>query len=158
MTIFLIAVLCLCVAAFVLLPFRAPSAAGAAAFADANQAVGRKGLLEKQRALSRQLQDLEFDNSLGKIGGDDFDRWSADLNAQLTTIKTQLSQSAPQQNEAKSSTRTENFDLEAEVLVARARRKRVRQNAAATEFWTCSCGRSMSDADKFCASCGAPRS
>lgn len=158
MTFFLIVVLCLAIAVFVFSPLRAPSAAGAAAFTNAKETVGRKSLVEKQRALSRQIQDLEFDNSLEKINGDDFNRWRNDLNEQLTTIKSQLSQSAPQ-SEAKSSTRSDaDFDVETEILVARARRQRAIQSAVSVNCWTCSCGRAMSDADRFCASCGAARS
>lgn len=158
MAIFLIFALCLAVAAFVLLPLRAASAVNATAFQDARENSGRKTLVEQQRTLSRQIKDLEFDNSLGKLDAADYDQWRTDLNERLTSVKTRLQEAPPATSSARSSTRYSDFDLEAEILIARARRKRAVQSLSPENSWTCACGRTMSDEDRFCASCGSARS
>jgi cytochrome c biogenesis factor len=44
-------------------------------------------------------------------------------------------------------------EAEAEIAVARAKLRRAQNGAG----WRCECGRTMTDADRFCADCGAPR-
>ncbi len=153
MTPFLIIVLCLLSAAFVLLPLRTRAQSADFEYSNGREQNNRKRLMEKQKGLARQIKDIEFDYSMGKINADDYDQWRGDLDAQLTTVKNQL-QSEATKHTANPVFATD-FDVEAEVLIARARRKRALQNAVSGATWTCSCGRTMSENDRFCASCGA---
>lgn len=146
MTPIFIIVLCLICAAFVLLPLRSR----ATSVIEYSNRSADKDLKEKQARLRRQLSDLNFDRSMQKVNEDDYESARADLNAQLETIEQNLRLATT----SKETVSSADFDLEAEVLIARARRKRVATN---DKTWTCECGRAMSDADKFCASCGAAR-
>ena len=50
------------------------------------------------------------------------------------------------------------MEIEAEVAVARARRRMKRaKEAKPVMTWRCECGRVMSTSDRFCGSCGQPR-
>jgi hypothetical protein len=111
-------------------------------------------LLERRDNLLRQIRELEFDYSMGKIEPDDYQTLRADLSSQTSQVLDQIEG----QSGAKPENRVLDFSplslaeaaLEIEVLVARARRK--------NQTWQCACGRVMANSDRFCASCGAPRS
>ncbi len=88
-----------------------------------------------------------------KINAEDYQLLHGELSARVAQVQQSLEQS-----ETTSSAAIPDFDIETEVLIARARRKRAAQNVSLSgATWTCTCGRVMSEEDKFCASCGASR-
>ena len=99
------------------------------------------------------LSQLDFDYSLGKINDEEYASSRAAYQAQLPN---ESAQNASETGSVATST-VEEFDaeIEAEILVARARRQK---RAMQTASWMCEkCGRTMKDDDRFCASCGAAR-
>lgn len=93
------------------------------------------------------LQQLEFDRSMGKIDDDEYRDLRATLEAKLSDEEFES------EREVSKSTTPNDADIEAEILIARARRRNLKSQTA---LWTCGeCGREMSGADRFCASCGA---
>jgi hypothetical protein len=156
MTSVLIVVICVLTAAFVLLPLRSRVSNATIEYsndAHSHSASPRELLIEERDSLLRQLKELEFDRSMDKINAADYDLLRAELSEQATQVLQRL-----ETDETNDAVVASDFDIEAEVLVARARRKRMSQNASLSgASWTCECGRAMSESDKFCANCGAPR-
>lgn len=161
MTSVFIVVLCVLTAAFVLLPLRSRASNETMSNetieysngAHSGDATARELLAEKHNSLLRQIKELEFDRSMEKVNAEDYQL----LHGQLSDQAAQVQQSL-EQNDTVVSAVIPDFDIEAEVLIARARRKRASHNASLFgATWTCACGRVMSEEDKFCASCGAPR-
>lgn len=161
MTSVLITVICVLAAAFVLLPLRSRASNATMSNetieysngAHSGDATPRELLAEKHNSLLRQIKELEFDRSMEKINAEDYDP----LHSELSDRAAQVLQSL-EQSETTGSAAIPDFDIETEVLIARARRKRASHNASLSgATWTCACGRVMSEEDKFCASCGAPR-
>lgn len=161
MTPVLIVVLCVLTAAFVLLPLRSRASNETMSNetieysngAHSGDATPRELLAEKHNSLLRQIKELEFDRSMEKINAEDYQLLHVQLSARAAQVQQSLEQS-----ETTGSAAIPDFDIETEVLVARARRKRASQNVSLSgAIWTCACGRVMSEEDKFCASCGAPR-
>jgi len=161
MTSVFIVVLCVLTAAFVLLPLRSRASNATMSNetieysngAHSGDATPRELLAEKHNSLLRQIKELEFDRSMEKINAEDYDP----LHSELSDRAAQVLQSL-EQSETTGSAAIPDFDIETEVLIARARRKRASQNVSLSgATWTCTCGRTMSDSDKFCASCGSPR-
>ena len=90
------------------------------------------------------FQQLDFDLSMGKIGEEEYRQARAQLTTEI--FDQDVVPAQPSSNDA---------DIEAEILIARARRRK-RETPATS--WTCGeCGRAMSGEDRFCASCGAAR-
>ncbi len=161
MTSVFIVVLCVLTAAFVLLPLRSRASNETMSNetieysngAHSGDATARELLVDKHNRLLRQIKELEFDRSMEKVNAEDYEH----LHGQLSDQAAQVQQSL-EQNDTVVSAVIPDFDIEAEVLIARARRKRALQNVSLSGVtWTCACGRVMSEEDKFCASCGAPR-
>ena len=156
MTSALIVVICLLTAAFVLLPLRSRASSETIEYsngAPSHRASPRELLVEKRDSLLRQIRELEFDRSMDKINAEDYELLRGDLSEQTAQVLQSL-----ETGETVETVVVPDFDVEAEVLVARARRKRAMQNLSLSgATWTCECGRAMSQEDKFCASCGAPR-
>lgn len=105
------------------------------------------------------LQQLDFDLSMGKIDDIEYRQSRAQLTTEI--VDEGVVPTPPSSDDA---------DMEAEILIARARRRKRETPIAKTPIaetattempitnWTCGeCGREMSDADRFCASCGAAR-
>lgn len=158
MTSALIVVICVLTAAFVLLPLRSRASSETIEYSNSKDAPfrnpsSRELLVEKRDDLLRQIKELEFDRAMEKINAEDYEHRRGELSEQAAHVLQSL--------EAGGTTETvavPDFDVEAEILVARARRKRMAQNIAPSgATWACECGRVMSENDKFCANCGAPR-
>jgi rubrerythrin len=129
-------------------------------------------LAERRDALLLALKELEFDHSMGKIEEGDYVRLRAATTTEAATVLNQLesaraSFASPTMigsagvllSEGEAAVR--DAEIEAEILIARARQRRRREKSARgsqTEGWLCTqCGRAMSDTDRFCATCGTPR-
>ncbi|HEY0074385.1 MAG TPA: hypothetical protein VGB77_09805 [Abditibacteriaceae bacterium] len=129
----------------------------------------RAVLLEQRDTLLRELKDLEFDRRMGKIDDADYAEMHTSLARRTTTVLDALEALKPTgrgRNGSASASWHRALDVEAEVLVARARLRlrggKVETRHSASEelpdgAWHCECGRTMKRSDKFCASCGASR-
>ncbi len=99
--------------------------------------------------LQETLSQLDMERSLGKINEEEYQSSRAMIT--MTSPLSPVEDSTIQTTEDDS----ESDEIEAEILIARARRKRQVQQPVIQQ-WTCaSCSREMSMGDKFCASCGA---
>lgn len=109
----------------------------------------RSAVLEEERdVLLRDLKDLEFDQRMGKVDEADYSEMRAVLIENTNAVFDELENiSRPVQGGG-----WLDLEIEAEVLIARARLQ-----LALGALWKCVCGRRMSEADKFCATCGAAR-
>lgn len=109
----------------------------------------RRTVLEEERdVLLRDLKDLEFDQRMGKVDEADYSEMRSALVEKTTTVLDELEAStAPAQADGWA-----DWEIETEVLIARERLK-----LSLRVLWKCVCGRDMSEADKFCANCGAAR-
>lgn len=169
MTFALISVVCLLALAFVMAPLRAAKTGVGAtqkqmsraqieySIAGENADLARHRLLEKRASLRRQSAELEFDRTMDKLNAEDYEALRDKFASESADVEAKLGEKSASNSMEDASA---DFDLEAEVLVARARRKRAVTTpymAASIEAWACACGRTMSIADKFCASCGASR-
>ncbi|HEX8235612.1 MAG TPA: hypothetical protein VF600_06615 [Abditibacteriaceae bacterium] len=113
-------------------------------------------LPERRDNLLRQLKELEFDYSMGKIDTSDYERMRADLSSETSIVLTRLENAARVDSTPALSTRNRDLEVEIEVQIARARR---RLSSRTDDSWRCTeCGRQMAGRDRFCASCGARRS
>jgi hypothetical protein len=128
-------------------------------------------LEERRDTLLLALKELEFDRSMGKIEESDYDRLRGATAAEAAAVLSQLEDAgapltlpvgtgstSPRRPVAESALR--DAEIEAEVLVARARRRTREKSAKRTEAegWLCAqCGRDMGQNDRFCATCGAAR-
>ena len=109
-------------------------------------------LSERRDNLLRQLKELEFDHTMGKIETDDYTRLRREVAAETATVLTRLEKL---QVPAASINVSRNLEMESEIEVQIARSRR--RLAAAKAQWHCAqCGRGMAESDKFCASCGTP--
>jgi rubrerythrin len=129
---------------------------GRASVIDSHQ---RSALLAERERTLQALQDLDFDNALGKIPGDEYStqrtvltQKGMDVLRQLDQIKD--TQSAPDKkaNEpvAASPSAAALSDEDIEALLAQ-RRKKLEQKS--TGF--CShCGKPVQESDAFCPACG----
>lgn len=129
----------------------------------------RAVLLEQRDTLLRELKDLEFDRRMGKIDDADYAELHTALAGRTTAVLDALEALKPTgrgRNGSASASWHRALDVEAEVLVARARLRlrggqSDKQKAASVKLsdsaWQCECGRTMKNNDKFCASCGASR-
>ena len=109
-----------------------------------------RALLEDQRdVLLRDLKDLEFDQRMGKVDEADYTELRAALVENISAVFDELEKAS---RTARGGSVLD-LEIEVEVLIARARLSMQLLDAV----WQCVCGRQMPDADKFCASCGAPR-
>ena len=138
----------------------------------------RTALLERRDALLRDLKDLEFDLEMGKIEPDDYAQLRATTATAAAQVLERLEAVSPtpsgSRKRRKGASVTEpatatrmplNLELEAEVeiLIARARQQlaappQAANGRVATDWQCAACGRVMPDADRFCGSCGQPRS
>jgi rubrerythrin len=124
-------------------------------------------LEERRDTLLLTLKELEFDHSMGKIDESDYARLRAATTTEAATVLSQLEEAHARvgvtgstgayrsANEAA----LRDAEIEAEVLVARARRKREKSvKSPQASAWLCAqCGRAMNEEDRFCATCGTPR-
>jgi hypothetical protein len=138
------------VAAFVLHPLlRRPSRAEKLD-AKMNGAVGN---LEEQRdAVYAALKELDFDFQTGKLSSEDYETLRQQYRQQAVAILQQI-------DEVKTKGAVD-FEVEAEVAIARARLKRQgkKRSALPSASWTCApCRRTMTVEDNFCSGCGAKR-
>lgn len=155
----------------------------------------REALLVRRDDLLRDLKDLEFDLEMGKIDPADYQELRASTAEAAAAVLEQLEATIPVPPSARSRRKRRaeasqaaasngkaqpaeavlagsEMDVEAEILIARARRHATTDNGTSTEpdsaieiatatasdTWECkSCGRVMSNADRFCGSCGTPR-
>ena len=115
----------------------------------------------QRESLLRELKELDFDHRMGKIDDaeyqalrDETSQAASAVLAQLASLRARRTAAvAPDTDGAVVS-----HAIEIEVLVARARRRtKSASQSTLGKNWTCICGRVMSDADRFCAACGAPR-
>jgi rRNA maturation endonuclease Nob1 len=125
------------------------------------EALTGETLPERRDNLLRQLKELEFDYSMGKIETEQYENLRGELSSEtaqvLSQLESQLTQRSVSANAALDASSTRNLDLEIEleIQIARARR---RAASEASSRWSCSdCGRTMSADDRFCASCGTRR-
>lgn len=108
-------------------------------------------LCERREILLAELRDIEFDHRMNKIDAAEYAEMQADTNARAAEVLRELDSINDRlgQGDANDGAILE-LEAEAEVLIARARR-RLRQ-------WNCpQCGRGMPAADNFCASCGTAK-
>jgi rRNA maturation endonuclease Nob1 len=118
-------------------------------------------LPERRDNLLRQLKELEFDYSMGKIEPQQYENLRGELSSETAQVLSQLESASTQQVSlpgaalSTSSTRNLDLEIELEIQIARARR---RSSSEPSSTWSCSdCGRTMSADDRFCASCGTRR-
>jgi hypothetical protein len=113
-------------------------------------------LPERRDNLLRQLKELEFDYSMGKIDVSDYEHMRADLSSETSIVLTRLENAGRVDKTPPPGPRNLDLEIELEIQVARARR---RLSSRADDKWRCTeCGRQMGGSDRFCASCGARRS
>jgi len=143
MIILAIVVVSFLVAAWILVPLFRTSQENSAPQTHTN-------LEERRDTILRSLKELEFDHSTGKIEDAEYAAQRADFTSQATRIFDQLEAPVAPQNLSSPSLALAEREIELEVLVMRARRK--------SDDWQCArCHRTMKNADRFCASCGAER-
>jgi rubrerythrin len=136
---------------YILLPLWRPAPA-----ATATQISSAETLPERRDNLLRQLKELEFDQSMGKLDPSDYEQMRAELSSETSAVLAQLESSTSTDDVSHLSTRNLDFEAELEIQIARARR---RLTSGVDDSWRCSeCGRQMAGSDRFCASCGARRS
>lgn len=115
---------------------------------------GAVGSLQEQRdAIYAALKELDFDFQTGKLSSEDYESLRHQYRQRAVAILQQIDD--VQKRGAV------DYELEAEIQIARARRARQRkqQGARPSLSWTCAeCGRTMTAADNFCSGCGAKRS
>jgi rubrerythrin len=135
---------------YILLPLWRP-----APVPTATQASSAETLPERRDNLLRQLKELEFDQSMGKLDANDYQQMRADLTSETSAVLAELENAKGHGPISHASTRNLDLELEVEVQIARARR---RLSASGRDLWRCTeCGRQMAGSDRFCASCGARR-
>ncbi len=139
---------------YILLPLWRPAAALAT-----SPATPIETLPERRDNLLRQMKELEFDYSMGKVDANDYERMRGELASETSDVLSRLEASSAPRGSA---TRTHNLDveIELEIQIARARRRLVPSGPTprADDLWHCTeCGRQMAGSDRFCASCGARR-
>ena len=140
-------ILCAAVAAFVAAPLFRERREWVNLPAPARRAM----LIDERDMLLRDLKDLEFDRRMGKIDDADYAELRSTTANKATAVLNALE--GPQLTSGRALLDRE---IETEVLIARARLKSQMQ-ALKTDDWTCTCGRRMSAADKFCGNCGAAK-
>ncbi|MDQ3814973.1 MAG: zinc ribbon domain-containing protein [Armatimonadota bacterium] len=177
-------VVCLATAYFIAAPLWRGRVGFAPASSDAALPESHDLLLERRDALLRELKDLEFDYKTGKIDDEDYAQMrtataeaaSAVLQRIESSRKPATAQRATKRKKSSSlvpasqpdrSLRLVEIEAEAEILIARVRRRDVAlpvngvtPDAKADDAagWRCpACDRVMSAGDRFCASCGAAR-
>ena len=120
-------------------------------------------LLARKDGALRAIKDLEFDHQVGKISGEDYDRFHQRLNRQAIVLIQQLEKIAPE---------SQALDTQIEGEIAQHRKAlaspamQPNTNGAntngsttngatsATRFCT-ECGAQLEAKQKFCANCGA---
>lgn len=136
----------------------------------------RTTLIEERDAALRELKDLEFDRRMGKIDDADYAELQAATASRATKVLDALEALSPTPRSRNGAGRYA-LEAEAEILVARVRLQRQGKASVvsdsrspqtvapsekaveqAADTWKCTCGRIMSNQDKFCASCGVARS
>jgi rRNA maturation endonuclease Nob1 len=138
-------------------PFRAQNSPVAVEAAQRSQ---RLDVLEQRReSLLRDLKEMEFDHRIGKIDPSEYAELRAETAAQATAVLHQINELRGERRVRKAPVAVLNgarerlaLGVEIEILVARMRRQ-----STLNASWRCECGRNMSHNDKFCASCGTPR-
>jgi hypothetical protein len=172
---FLAFLICAATALFIAAPLFPRSAKGANALtpgfgADGASLAGGSAIsmLEERRdALLLTLKELEFDRSMSKIEASDYERLRAATAAETAIVLRRLEDAgAPlaspvvdgsvRRPEPEAVAR--DAEIEAEILVARVRRRRRAKSAQKPETagWLCAqCGRAMGEMDRFCATCGS---
>lgn len=139
---------------YILLPLWRPAAA-----LTTSPATPTETLPERRDNLLRQLKELEFDYSMGKVDASDYGRMRDELASETSDVLSRLEASSTRHDPA-SSTRNLDLEIELEVQVARARRRFAPTGPTprADDLWHCTeCGRQMAGSDRFCASCGVRR-
>jgi rRNA maturation endonuclease Nob1 len=135
---------------YILLPLWRP-----APVPTATQASSSETLPERRDNLLRQLKELEFDQSMGKLDASDYEQMRADLSSETADVLAELENAATADTTSHTSTRNLDLEVELEIQIARARR---RVTSRVDDSWRCAeCGRQMAGSDRFCASCGARR-
>jgi hypothetical protein len=130
----------------------------------------RSGLLAEQDRLLTTLQELDFDNALGKIPAEDYPEQRASLmhaGAEVLKKLDEIEKRSPKQSaedrleaeiaahraDARERPRLPSADQDdLEELIAA--RRRARQEKAAG--FCPKCGRPLQKSDRFCSSCGTP--
>jgi rubrerythrin len=115
-----------------------------------NGAVG--SLMEQRDAIYAALKELDFDFQTGKLSSEDYESLRQEYRQQAVAVLQQIDE--VQKKGAV------DFELEAEIQIARARLKRQdkKQTARSSASWTCpECGRTMKANDYFCSGCGAKK-
>ena len=144
MNLILVALIIIAVAVYVAWPLRRGFVANANANANIEYSMSEEVAPINARDA---LEQLDFDLSMGKIDDIEYREARAQLTAEI--VDEGVVPTPPSSDDA---------DLEAEILIARARRKRETQVEIQNATWICGeCAREMSGADRFCASCGAAR-
>lgn len=127
----------------------------------------RSALLAERDRILTALQDLDFDNVLGKIDGQDYPAQRAELVSAGAEVLRKLDQLEPNLPSASAEDRLEeavqarralkrqapsNGDDDIERMVAARRRSRTEQ----TGGFCAKCGNVLQKPDKFCPKCGTP--
>jgi rubrerythrin len=184
---FLIAIfICLATAIFISAPFWRSRSLLAMSPSTPSLPEDREALLERREALLRELKDLEFDHQTGKIDTEDYRQMRTVTAAAASEVLRKLETGSPPASSTASSAhrsvsiRRVEAEAEAEVLIARARRRGMARkldegslngasgapvpawaNGSSSQIpqgWRCAaCGRSMGEDDRFCATCGTAR-
>ena len=128
----------------------------------------RSTLLAERDRLLNALQELDFDNTLGKIPEEDYPVQRAELLTQAATAlrgldelqgeqagsaaEVRIEQAVAARRADASASRTSGRDTdELEAMIASRRKERQEKSAG----FCPKCGRPVSKSDKFCARCGA---
>ncbi|MCS6859149.1 MAG: hypothetical protein NZT92_02375 [Abditibacteriales bacterium] len=114
---------------------------------------GAVGSLQEQRdAIYAALKELDFDFQTGKLSSEDYESLRSRYRQRAVAILQQIDE--VQKKGAL------DYELEAEIQIARARRARQRKQRKGrpSSSWACvECGRMMTAADNFCSGCGAKK-
>ena len=153
------------VSLYVSLPFYTrPTKASALAKSTVEAEHRRSGLLAEYDRLLTTLQDLDFDNQLGKVPAEEYPQQRASLLQSAAAVLRQLDELQPAAGQAGVEDRIEaaiaarhvvhvpgasSDDLEAMI----AARRRTRSEKAAG--FCHACGKPVQKFDKFCPKCGA---
>jgi len=117
-------------------------------------------LLARKDGALRAIKDLEFDHQVGKISGEDYERFNQRLSRQAIVLIQQLEKIAPESSALDTQIEAEIAQRRKALSPAATQRSATNGSSTngstnATRFCT-ECGAQLEANHKFCANCGAP--
>ncbi len=113
-------------------------------------ATRRSALLAEKERLLRTLQELDFDQALGKVPAEDYPQQRSELLARSADVLKNLDAVEASLARQQSSAPASAVDTDLEALIANRRRQRQERSGG----FCPSCGHALQRSDKFCPECG----